>query len=251
MTHLSIVVPLWNEGANVSLLVDMLARSWSVTGGSSVEAVLVDNGSSDDTAAVLRDLAAKHTWLKPLFLPVNQNYGGGIYEGCRASGGEFIVFIPGDLQYLEADLDKVTRHLFSLRDRGAGTNILVKGNRTVRRDAGSFQFVSTVYTRLANLILGLKVADINGLPKAFHRSLLDILPETRMKTFVFDAQLLFVAHTHNWRIEEVSVEFHARRHGVSSWSGKRLRVYGRSLMQLWQVRRQRHAAPLPLGEAAE
>jgi hypothetical protein len=93
-----------------------------------------------------------------------------------------------------------------------------------------------VYTGIANLILGIRVQDVNGLPKAFHRSLLSHLPEERMKTFVLDAQIIYVARKIGWAVEEVDVTFHARRAGVSSWSGKRIKTYLRSIRQLWRVR---------------
>ena len=246
----SLVVPLWNEGGNVVALVQMLAASPLVAAGRMAEAILVNNCSSDDTGPILDRLAGEHSWIRVAHLPRNLNYGGGIYEGCRYAREDFIAFIPGDLQYSAKDLERVVAHLeLAVAVRGHH-RVLAKGWRTRRLDPGSMQFVSSVYTGINNAVLGLRVHDVNGLPKVFHRDLLDALPQTRMVTFVFDAQLLFVALNLGWDIEEVEVTFHARRAGVSSWSGRRIRVYLTALRQLFQVRRLRNAPGVKLPPVA-
>lgn len=243
--RLSIIVPLWNEAGNIDDLVDMLA-SLNIVREGECEAVLVNNGSTDHTGDLLNSWSQKYPdWIKAVHLPENLNYGGGIYEGCRHARGKVICYVPGDLQYLGDDLNKIIVRVLDC-DSAGKCNVLVKGNRTTRMDAGNFQFVSNVYTKIASLVLGLRVTDVNGLPKAFDRSLLDLLPNTLLKTFVFDAQLLFTARRNGWDIEELDVTFHARRAGISSWSGRRLKVYLRSLVDLWVVRHAAREEPVPL-----
>jgi dolichol-phosphate mannosyltransferase len=236
----SIVIPLWNEAENVDALVAMLASSRTIRDGYG-EAVLVDNGSRDATGRLLRENAARNAWISPIYLSENLNYGGGLLEGASHSRGRIACFMPGDLQYLAPDLDSVVDRAIALQEVGA--KALVKGNRIRRLDSGSMKFVSSVYTGIANLLLGLDVEDVNGLPKAFDRSLLAHLPALRMKTFVLDAQLIYVARRAGWSVEEVDVTFHARRAGVSSWSGRRIQTYMRSVRQLWQVRSAGTARP--------
>jgi glycosyltransferase involved in cell wall biosynthesis len=242
---LSIVVPLWNEAGNIEALAAMLASSAAVSRGDA-EAVLVNNGSTDQTGALL-DLAARKygDWLRPIHLPQNQNYGGGVYEGARRARGALICYLPGDMQYLTDDLNVVAALLLEHYRRGE-TKVLVKGDRTKRLDSFSTKFASVVYTSLANIILGLNVRDVNGLPKGFHRHLLDLLPERRLTTFVFDAQIIAAARTNKWKVVETPVTFHARRAGVSSWSGKRIRVYMRSIGELLVVRSARSSRPAAL-----
>ena len=238
---LSVIVPLWNEGRNVTALVDMIAPC-RLVGDSALELVLVNNGSADDTGALVDAAAAQHAWIRAVHLPQNLNYGGGIYEGARYASHAHLGMLPGDLQYSAEDLVKVWDAYCA-----APTHpLLAKGWRTTRLDPLSTRIVSAVYSRLANAILGTHVRDINGLPKIFPRALLDALPAERMVTFVFDAQLLFTATRLGWPIHETEVTFHARRAGVSSWSGKRLRVYARSFMQLVRVSRLGGAPGVPM-----
>lgn len=238
---LSVVVPVWNEGSNVTALVEMMAGCRLVADGV-FELVLVNNGSADDTGARVDAAAAQYPWVRPVHLTANLNYGGGIYEGARYASHPHIGMLPGDLQYSAEDLVRVWDDYAA----HAAAPCLAKGWRTTRLDPLSTRLVSFVYSRIANTILGIRVRDINGLPKLFPRELLDALPAERMVTFVFDAQLLFVAARLGWEIRETEVTFHARRAGVSSWSGKRLRVYARSFVQLMRVARLKGAPGVPV-----
>lgn len=239
--QLSVVVPLWNESGNIPALVEMMAASAPVAAGE-LELVLVNNGSADDSGTLIDAAAGRYPWIVPVHLPSNLNYGGGIYEGARYASHAHVGFIPGDLQYSAEDLARV----WTAYKETPQAPCLLKGRRTTRLDPLSTRVVSSVYSRIANLILGTRVHDINGLPKIFARQLLDELPDERMTTFVLDAQLLAVATRLGWTIREVPVTFHARRAGVSSWSGRRLRVYLRSFRQLLTVRRLAGAPGVPM-----
>jgi glycosyltransferase involved in cell wall biosynthesis len=241
-----LVVPLWNEGCNVAALVQAVAHAALHEHGMN-RLVLVNNGSEDDTGRLIDDAASRHSWIHPVHLQENLNYGGGVYEGFRHTRSDVLCYIPGDLQVMPDDVlavQKTFRTLVATEPR-----LMVKGRRVIRHDPRHTQIVSNVYTVLANMFLGLGVKDVNGLPKMFHRDLIDELPAERMKTFVFDAQLITAARTRGWRIEEVAVTFHGRREGVSSWSSKRIRTYWLVLRQLLALRWLRYRPGIPLTPA--
>jgi len=234
----SLIVPLWNEGKNVCDLISMLADSGLPEDGMG-ELILINNGSDDNTGKYIDEGAEKYSWIIPVHLNENENYGGGVYEGFKYATNDILGYIPGDLQVSSDDVVKVWN---TFRDSLNNTeNLFVKGNRTVRYDPFQTKFVSIIYTVLANIILGLGVKDVNGLPKLFHRSLIDLVPIVRMKTFVFDSQIISLARVNGWSIKEVPVTFHSRRQGVSSWSRKRMHVYITVFKQLIQLRSLRHA----------
>lgn len=231
----SLVVPLWNEEKNVPLLVRDLVESGLLQNGLS-QVILVNNGSTDRTGAIVHDLARQYRWIKGVHLPENLNYGGGVYEGLKHCRTDIVAYIPGDLQVSAGDLLKVwERYRAACAQRQ--NRALVKGRRTVREDGWNTRVVSVIYTVLANILLGVRVKDVNGLPKMFHKDLLNFLPDTKMKTFVFDVQLLLTARKNRWPVHEVPVAFHARRQGVSSWSRKRANVYRATLKQMFQLKR--------------
>lgn len=234
----SLIIPLWNEGNNVNELIRIIAGSELIQLGME-ELILVNNGSTDNTGMLVDQAAASHTWIVPVHLSQNHNYGGGVYEGIKRARCDLLCYIPGDLQVLPDDVLKVYQAFCNSSEMNS--KLLVKGHRTVRHDPLQTQLVSRVYTFLSNIILNLRIKDVNGLPKMFHRDLMDLVPAERVKSFVFDTQILSLARTNNWVIEEVPVTFHSRRQGVSSWSRKRMQVYMQVFRQIIHLRRLRHA----------
>jgi undecaprenyl-phosphate 4-deoxy-4-formamido-L-arabinose transferase len=232
--YFSLVVPLWNEEKNIGKLIDAIHKSQLNEMGMN-ELVLVNNGSSDNTGLIIEKYSKIYKWIVTLHLKDNLNYGGGVYEGLKLASSEILCYIPGDLQVMPKDVVSIYRsYLAKIKD---SQKLLVKGNRVIRHDPFQTRLVSKIYTSLANFILGINVQDVNGLPKMFTSDLLNLLPEERMKTFVFDSQLLFAARNNHWRIFEIPVTFHSRREGVSSWSRKRIATYCQIFFQLLQVRK--------------
>ena len=72
----SIVIPLWNEADNIDSLIALLDQSSAVCVGLA-EAVLVNNGSTDATGALIDYHAVLKPWIRPIHLKENLNYGGG------------------------------------------------------------------------------------------------------------------------------------------------------------------------------
>jgi glycosyltransferase involved in cell wall biosynthesis len=241
--NFSLVIPLWNEDVNIVELIKVITDSQLAEKGMA-ELILVNNGSSDNTGKLINEAASSYPWIVPIHLEKNQNYGGGAYEGFKYTTTDILCYIPGDLQVMPDDVIKVF-NTFCIHAENE-PKLFVKGNRTIRHDPLQTRFVSRVYTVLANIILNLKIKDVNGLPKMFHRSLIDLVPSERMKTFVFDSQLISLARTNNWIIEEIPVTFHSRREGISSWSRKRMQVYIEVFRQLVRLRELRKSPGVPL-----
>lgn len=229
----SLVIPLWNEERNIVELVKSIVSSGLPDTGMA-ELILVNNGSTDQTGILVTEMAQKYPWIIPVQLEENLNYGGGVYEGFKYATSDIFCYIPGDLQVMPDDVIKVYQQFCEYAAQQS--TLFVKGFRVIRHDPLQTQMVSWIYTFLANRVLNLRVKDVNGLPKMFHRKLLDLLPSERMKTFVFDSQILSVARQNHWAILEIPVTFHGRREGVSSWSKKRLAVYIQVFKQLLRLK---------------
>ena len=241
--NFSLVVPLWNEGKNVVELVSAIADSGLPENGMG-ELILVNNGSSDDTGKHVDSSRQTYSWVVPVHLKENLNYGGGVYEGFKFARSEILCYIPGDLQVMPDDVIKIYKVFRESSEESL--KLFVKGHRTLRYDPMQSRFVSAAYTLLANLLLGLNINDVNGLPKMFHRSLMDLVPAERMKTFVFDAQIISLARYYGWPIKEVPVTFYSRREGVSTWSNKRIQIYITVFKQLIRLRTLINAEGVPL-----
>lgn len=244
---LSLVIPLYNEQANVETLVERIRTSGLLESGLK-ELILVENGSQDHTNELVKELAAKHPWIVPVFLNPNQGYGGGVYQGLIKATGSYAGYICGDLQISPEDTLKVWQTLTRFISETGNQEVVGKGVRTLRLDGWSMKITSFVYTRLANRLLNLSIRDLNGLPKIFPASLLQHIPKARLKTFTFDAQLLSLASRRGIPVIEVPVCFYARRKGVSSWSQKRLQIYRQTIMDLLFLRHQATVLPEGIGD---
>jgi glycosyltransferase involved in cell wall biosynthesis len=233
--NFSVVVPLYNEEKNIVFLIDEIDKSGLVDRGMN-EVVLINNGSQDKSQDILAELARTRKWMSVVHLQTNLNYGGGIQRGIELAKNDVVSFIPGDLQVSIEDLSRIWSEYQKQAQLLPHSNFMVKGNRIQRMDKWSTKFVSYVYTFLSNLILNLKTSDVNALPKMFSRKLVSFVKGEKQMTFVWDSQLIYTARKNNWAIIEIPVSFHARREGVSSWSGKRIKVYILTLRKMFYIR---------------
>src|SRR5262245_4994150 len=93
--ELSIVLPCYNEAENLPPLLGRYAQVWEDL---PAELILVDNGSTDHTEAVLRRELPNHPFARTVKVEKNQGYGHGIMTGLRAARGEFLAFSHADQQ---------------------------------------------------------------------------------------------------------------------------------------------------------
>ncbi len=138
---LSIVIPAYNEAANVAPLVDetvqVLTKEWR----GSYELVLVDDGSTDGTADAMKSLAAKYPTVRFLQHPENRGLGGALQTAYAQVRGDYVSFIPGDGQVGVGEVIKLqgamgTADLIvSIRERTVPfhRNLLSWGMRTLMR----------------------------------------------------------------------------------------------------------------------
>lgn len=121
---LSIVVPCYNEEQNIPLI---LNRFGEIIKREDIEVILVDNGSTDDSALVLAELLPKYAFARTVRVEVNQGYGYGILQGLRQCRGEYIGWTHADMQTDPADILKA----LEIIEREQGL-VFVKGNRKGR-----------------------------------------------------------------------------------------------------------------------
>jgi glycosyltransferase involved in cell wall biosynthesis len=209
----SIVLPCYNEAENLPLLLDAYAQAWPELGVPG-ELILVDNGSTDGTPAVLeRELRRPElAFARVVQVAVNRGFGHGTLAGLRAARGEVLGFSHADMQYTPQDCFNAYRKLAAQPDPA---RVLVKGKRAPR--GWSASLVTNTMALLASLVLLMPLTDINAQPKVFHRSHLDRLRRPP-DGFQFDLYVLYTARRHGLRVLTVPVVFGKRVHGQSKWA---------------------------------
>ena len=108
--QVSIVIPIYNEEANVAELVARVGTAMLRT-GKTFELICVDDGSRDGSAAALEAIAAERPWLKPLYLIRNYGQSAALQAGFDAAQGEIIVTLDGDLQNEPDDIPELLKIL--------------------------------------------------------------------------------------------------------------------------------------------
>jgi glycosyltransferase involved in cell wall biosynthesis len=206
----SVVVPAHNEETTVGVFVERTAKAFAQI-GRPWELVYVDDGSTDDTAAMVAAVAE----VEPRVRLVRQRRNLGLTEalnrGFREARGDVIVFLPADL---ESDPQVDIPLLLDKLDQGYD---VVAGWRQGRRDGKRFA------SRLANVVcralFGLDVHDLNWI-KAFRREVTDALALRSS----WHRYILVMAQNEGFRIGEVKVPYQARQTGRSKFGFSRLPV---------------------------
>lgn len=226
---LSVVLPAWNEEAVIGRLVEALAREVAEPLGST-EVIVVDDASTDGTAAVLATLAEADSRLQVVRLQPNRGHGPAVLEGLRRARGSWIFQLDSDGQFVVADFWK----LWDEREAAD----LVLGVRVRRRDPLHRLVLSRVVAAVVSLLTWRRVRDPNVPFRLLSRPLWDDLaPRFAADTLAPSILTVVGASVRGWRITEVPVAHRARERGTSSMRGWRLiRFSLRGLAQLVRFR---------------
>ena len=149
----SIVIPAFNEGAVIARVISALrdAGTWR-------EIIVVDDGSSDDTAATASGAGA--TVIRH---PYNKGNGAAVKSGIRAAAGEFVMIIDGDGQHRPADAVRLASRL--------GDYDLVVGARAGTTQATwARRLGNTALNRLAGYLTGRPIPDLTSGFRAARRA---------------------------------------------------------------------------------
>jgi glycosyltransferase involved in cell wall biosynthesis len=207
---LSLVIPCYNEVKNIPFLMEKLAPFKDIN----CEVILVDNGSKDETSAILMQELAKpeNQFLKTVKIEINIGYGNGIMQGIKRATGDVIAWTHADLQ---TDVDDVKK-AFELFCNHTQKNIFLKGVRRKRK------FADTMFTSfmsvISSLVLQAKLWDINAQPKMFYKEFLDLAPNPP-NDFSLDLYFYYLARKHDYTLIEVPVDFKLRLYGEAKGGG--------------------------------
>ncbi|MBU6452165.1 MAG: glycosyltransferase family 2 protein [Cyanobacteria bacterium REEB67] len=207
--RLIVVVPCYNEARNIPLI---LKRFSEVASRADIGLLLVDNGSSDDTPAIISEQLPSFSFARSFRVPVNQGYGWGILQGLAQCDSDYLGWTHADMQTDPLDLLRA----FEIIEKGGfRPDIYVKGQRRGRPLSDSF-FTGGM-SIFESLYLGMPLWDINAQPNIFHRSFFDVW-QSPPHDFAFDLFVYYQARRSKLDIVRFDVQFPERLHGVSTWN---------------------------------
>ena len=214
----SLIIPCYNEAKNLPVI---LKRCQKVGNQPSVEIIIVDNGSTDESPEILRDLLPKYPGCTSIRVEQNQGYGFGILAGLKVAKGQILGWTHADMQ---TDPEDVLRALILFEKNGK--NIFVKGRRYGRPLVDVAFTVSMSF--FETVLLGKPMWDINAQPTMFSRTFFETWQDPP-HDFSLDLYAYYQARCQCVDIHRFPVKFAERAHGVShwnvNWAAKRKFIY--------------------------
>ncbi|MGB5259568.1 MAG: glycosyltransferase family 2 protein [Gammaproteobacteria bacterium] len=168
---LSVVIPVYNEGGSIR---DLIAETSRILQGViDFEIIVVDDGSDDETAAVLQGCRAEPPRLRVLRHAQRSGQSAALSSGVRAARAGWIVTLDGDGQNDPADIMR----LFAVMDSSADQVMLVTGQRLKRRDNTLKRIASRVANTVRARVLQDRTPDTGCGIKLFARETYQRLPQ--------------------------------------------------------------------------
>jgi len=233
MILLSIVIPCFNEADNIFPLFQKIEEI--LQKDNSIEFVIVDNGSTDNTLnnIILTNLY-KEKKIELLKIKDNIGYGHGIMSGVNIAQGQFIGWCHADLQTEPMD---VLNAFSSKIDNLKNEKCIIKG---LRKNRNIFDSIFTFGMSLfASLVFMKKINDINAQPKLFPRSFTELIKDYP-KDFSLDLYILIIAKSNNYKIINHEVIMKKRLYGEAKGGGSligKLKLIKRTLLYIFELKK--------------
>jgi dolichyl-phosphate beta-glucosyltransferase len=204
---LSVVVPAYNEGQRLPATLRAMA-AYLLTTPLNTELIVVDDGSSDDTAAVAETFEAGDLNLKLIRHPENRGKGAAVRTGVLASSGDVVLFSDADMSTPIADVERLLALINSgtpvaIGSRAAERRRLVEVHQPLHRE-----LMGRIFNLMVQAVLLPGIWDTQCGFKAFKGDAArEIFTATESDGFEFDVEVLYRAKRKGLKMREVAVHW--------------------------------------------
>ena len=202
----TVILPAFNESSRIAAslekaLVFVREQRWSV------EIIVVNDGSRDDTAEIVKDFMLRAPEIRLLENPGNRGKGYSVRNGMLNAGGEILLFSDADFSSPIEESVKLIDAIAQGADVAFGSRWLLAETQTLRQSLLR-QVVGRVYNLLLRIALGLPYKDTQCGFKAFTRRAAEVIfTRQQIEGWGFDPELLFLARKFKFKVKEVSVSW--------------------------------------------
>jgi glycosyltransferase involved in cell wall biosynthesis len=214
----SVLVPAKDEAANLREFLRLCAEALTPA-GFSFEVVIVDDGSRDETARLLRELQREYPFLGVVTHRRQRGIADALRSAADVARGDVFVFYPADLQYLPEDIPRLVAPILQQKAD------IVTGTKQGKYEKA---FVSGVYNGLCRWLFGVGVSDLNSV-KAYRREVMLGVPLRPD----WHRYMVVIAAADGYRLTSVPVPLYPRRAGTSKFTWKRIPVGIFDLISVW------------------
>jgi GT2 family glycosyltransferase len=245
VTSISAFFPCYNDEATIASMVNLAVATIDQVGADG-DVTVVNDGSTDGSAAVLAGLAASEPRLRVVTHEQNRGYGGALLSGFEAATKQWVFYTDGDAQFDPSELAQLVEAATPDVD-------IVQGYKLRRADNIVRRVIGRVYHRFVAFMFGLKIRDTDCDFRLIRKEALDRVQLVHT-TGVICVELVRKLQDAGARFVEVPVHHYPRTHGQSEFFN--FRSVARSLTDLaglWfrlVVFRRGRSAPTDAAEAA-
>jgi len=202
----SIIIPAYNESARIPATLEAVVscireRGWPA------EVVVVNDGSTDSTAQLVKDFAKRAPEVRLLENPGNRGKGFSVRSGILSAQGEIVMFTDSDLSAPIEEAERLFAAIANGADLAIGSRWLESGRQTHRQPLYR-QFFGRCFNMVCRMVMNLPFADTQCGFKAFTRSAAQTVFQLQtIERWGFDPEILFIALKRGFRIVEVPVSW--------------------------------------------
>jgi Glycosyl transferase family 2 len=214
----SVLVPAKDEVGNLRLFVE-LCDEMMRTQQARYEVVIVDDGSTDGSWALLEQLAVEHPFVRPVRHRAQRGIAEALRTGYLHARGSILVFYPADLQFKPEDIPSLVAPIL------ADQSDMVTG---YKQGVYEKAFVSSIYNRLSRTLFHVPVRDLNNV-KAYRREIMASLP---MRPD-FHRYMIVLAVAQGFTVTEVPIPLYPRHSGRSKFGWSRIPIGVLDMLAVW------------------
>ena len=222
-SSISVFFPCYNEEDNVARTTDQALEVLDKL-GCDFEVIIVNDGSSDNTAGIADGIAGRNSKVKTVHHPTNLGYGAALQSGFKAATKELVFYTDGDGQF---DLGEIPKLLDLIEHYD-----IVSGYRIDRQDSLIRKINGWCWTKLGCILFGMNIRDIDCAFKLYRRKIFDDIKMSSSGALI-DTEILARASAKGYRITETGVHHYPRTAG--SQTGANIKVILRAFKELFQL----------------
>jgi glycosyltransferase involved in cell wall biosynthesis len=202
----SIVIPAYNESASIPATLEQVV-GFIRSQGLAAEVVVVNDGSRDQTAELVREFAAAAPEVRLLENPGNRGKGYSVRSGLLSARGEVVMFTDSDLSAPIEEAERLFAAIAAGADIAIGSRWL-ESDRQTHKQPLYRQFFGRCFNAVTRTVMGLHFADTQCGFKAFTRAAAQtVFPLQTIEGWGFDPEILFIALKLGFKIREVPVSW--------------------------------------------
>jgi len=217
--------PCYNDAGTIASMVELATVTLKkIT--DNFEVIVIDDGSSDNSREILRELSLKNPYLKLVFHEKNKGYGGALRSGFEKVSKDLIFYTDGDFQYDVSELPKLLEKLSNKVD-------IVQGYKIKRCDPWYRIVIGELYNFGVKLAFAIKIKDVDCDFRLIRKKVFDKV-KLEHNSGVITVEMVKKFQDAGFRFAQVPVSHYSRSYGSSQFFNfKRIWRVGIELTELW------------------